>query len=691
MRGTRWGAALRRRRRRTGLTWEAAVEETSTDERREARWKARLDTPVDGAVLGPSINVVGGWAIHEWRRLQGVLVTVDGRPHAFVTDFTKRRDVARRWAGFPTADRAGWSAMIDLADTHGPEVVVSAYAFLEPRRRPVEGELTRMGPVRHIGTARCQVRSDEGPSGLPTGSFHERDFVTAGFVRVSGHIQSIDDVATVELVVDGASTGLARATPGEDLDANSVSIVSTFFEGVIEVSPDVASVSVAAAVTLISGRTFELNPWQVDVHQRVVPSGPDEARLALVRDRTSRQLAALERGTPPQEPRVLVATADLGLGGGQLYLHELMVRLVRKRVRFAVTSPRSGPLTDELEAMGVPVMVTGALQAQDPEGYEAQVRDIGAFAVQHGCTAVLVNIVKSFAGADAGLRLGLPLTWAIHESYPFGQFWMEAFGPDVAHPYVVERVRLSLRAASRVVFEASQTLEFYEELLAPGAGVVVPYGVDLEEIARFRDSVDRAELRARLGIGPDTRAFLCLGTVEPRKGQLNLAQAFGHSTALRGADLQLIFVGAMPGQPYTEALGAYVDGLDDPRIRIEPVQPDIHRWYHACDVLVCASDVESLPRSMLEAMAFGRPVASTAVFGIPELVTDGETGFLCRDRDLAALRAMLERVGRASRDDLASMGRRARDVVTSRHDPSIYEQYYFEQLVAPAESAVERS
>jgi hypothetical protein len=37
-------------------------------------------------------------------------------------------------------------------------------------------------------------------------------------------------------------------------------------------------------------------------------------------------------------------------------------------------------------------------------------------------------------------------------------------------------------------------------------------------------------------------------------------------------------------------------------------------------------------------------------------------------------------VGRCGADELAAMGRRARAVVTARHDPSVYEQYYFEQL-----------
>ena len=190
-------------------------------------------------------------------------------------------------------------------------------------------------------------------------------------------------------------------------------------------------------------------------------------------------------------------------------------------MRFALTSPRSGPLTDELEAMGVPVLVTGPPQVQDPEAYEAQVRDIGAFALQHGCTAVLANIVTSFTGADAGLRLGLPLTWAIHESYPFGQFWTEAFGPDGAHPYVVERARLSLGAAvdgwcSRPPRPCGSTRSCSPR--APGSSF--PTGSTSTRSPGSATAIDRDELRASLGISPDTRALLCMGTIEPRKGQL---------------------------------------------------------------------------------------------------------------------------------------------------------------------------
>lgn len=651
------------------------------DDAPEPQWKARLDTPVDGDTLSRGLNTIGGWALHERRRVQCVLVTVNGRPYDWVTEFYERADVAKRWAEFPHTAVAAWTAILDLSEFADAETVISAYALLEPKR----GGSGRLGPVRHIGTATCAVDSGARSSGLSSGILHRVPALPPGFARIHGHVQAEGDVATVEVVQDGRSAGLARTTPvGMIATQNGNYLTSTRFDAVVEVAAAAASTVLSAEFTLTSGESYRLAPWEAEVLAPTPSPRPDEARMDVVRRRGQERLEAQLAARPPLDPAVLVVTHDLALGGGQLYLHELVRRLQRRGVMFALASPRSGVLTDELEALGIPVLITGETQVRDPEAYETQVHAIASWAVEHGCRSALANTVTAFTGVDAALRLGLPVTWAIHESYAFGQFWMEAYGAGAAHDYVIKRARESLGRASRVVFEAHETLRLYEPLLVPGAGVVVPYGVDLSEIERFRDDVDRPGLRAELGIGPETLALLCMGTIEPRKGQLNLAQAFAGSPLVRGSDCELIFVGAVAGAPYAEELRRLVDGFGDVRIRIEPVQPDIHRWYHACDVLVCASDVESLPRSMLEAMAFGRPVASTAVFGIPELVEDGVSGFLCRDRDLAALRGMLERVADTSRDDLVAMGTRARGVVTTRHDPSVYEGYYLEELTGHA-------
>jgi glycosyltransferase involved in cell wall biosynthesis len=65
---------------------------------------------------------------------------------------------------------------------------------------------------------------------------------------------------------------------------------------------------------------------------------------------------------------------------------------------------------------------------------------------------------------------------------------------------------------------------------------------------------------------------------------------------------------------------------------------------------------------------------------VPELIVDGETGYLCRTRDVGALREMLDRTGTTDPDRLRAMGRAAHEHVLRRHDPSIYEDYFVAEL-----------
>ena len=77
---------------------------------------------------------------------------------------------------------------------------------------------------------------------------------------------------------------------------------------------------------------------------------------------------------------------------------------------------------------------------------------------------------------------------------------------------------------------------------------------------------------------------------------------------------------------------------------------------------------------LIEALAAGRPVVATAVNGIPELIREGETGFLVPPEDPTALAAVLARVV-AAPDAAARLAARGRALVEQRHPWS---------LVAPA-------
>ena len=126
------------------------------------------------------------------------------------------------------------------------------------------------------------------------------------------------------------------------------------------------------------------------------------------------------------------------------------------------------------------------------------------------------------------------------------------------------------------------------------------------------------------------------GTIEPRKSQASLARAFAR-VADRHPEALLALVGQLDEQwtaPYVDGLAQHLEraGMAE-RVLVTPLTPEPFEWHVASDVLVCASDNESLPRVILEAMAFETLVVSTDIFGIPEVVEDGVTGFLCRSRD----------------------------------------------------------
>ena len=493
--------------------------------------------------------------------------------------------------------------------------------------------------------------------------------------------------------MNGGPPALARvALPGhyEFVEAGALQvgsrpkIIISRFESMVSLPAGKAVLGGHA--TTFSGERIAIDSVEVEVDD---PSWPpvDPARRRVVRQRFADRLTRLAAASGDGGPRVLVVTHSLGLGGGQLYLQTLLRALAERGVRCAVTSLYDGVLVAELEELGFPVLVTGAPDLTEPEAYDAHRLQVASFAVEHGCTVCLANTFPTHGAVSAAQLVGLPVIWAIHESFVPEQFWRETHAEPGVHPFVAESAVQALGQCRRVVFVADATRQLYAEYLPAGAGVVVPYAADVDDIEAYRNTRSREDVRRQLGIAPEATVFLCIGSIEPRKAQLSLVQAFAKSTMLLADDVVLVVVGATRS-PYVDALVRYVEArhLED-KVRVEPLQPDTYKWYLACDALVCASDVESLPRSILEAMQFGRPVVSTSVFGVPELVVDGESGFLCEVNDLVEIRGALERATAIGRDGLATMGAHAREVVLQTHRPEAFADYLYDKLVGDASVA----
>jgi glycosyltransferase involved in cell wall biosynthesis len=161
--------------------------------------------------------------------------------------------------------------------------------------------------------------------------------------------------------------------------------------------------------------------------------------------------------------------------------------------------------------------------------------------------------------------------------------------------------------------------------------------------------------------------LVCVGRLCEQKGQLLLVQALQRVLA-RGAALELVLAG--DGELRTE-IEALVDRLG---VR---AQVRITGWIGSAQVrdeiaaaraLVLPSFAEGLPVVIMEAMALCRPVITTYVAGIPELVRDGEDGWLVPAGDVDGLARAIEACLSASPDELAGMGRAAQARVIARHD-----------------------
>jgi len=211
--------------------------------------------------------------------------------------------------------------------------------------------------------------------------------------------------------------------------------------------------------------------------------------------------------------------------------------------------------------------------------------------------------------------------------------------------------------AERLVSRADALTVASRFLAERFGGALVPHVRDTEAWAPER--FDRAAARARLGVG-DARVVMFLGTPRGHKGVDDLVEA---TAGLDGARLVLI------GADLAGAAARRWAAREHVKVIGEIPFDDVPRYLVAADVVAVpqratTDTVGQVPAKLFDAMALARPIVSTAVSMIPEILEG--CGVLVRPGDPTALRVALGRL----LDDPASaaeLGRRARQRCTERY------------------------
>ncbi len=163
------------------------------------------------------------------------------------------------------------------------------------------------------------------------------------------------------------------------------------------------------------------------------------------------------------------------------------------------------------------------------------------------------------------------------------------------------------------------------------------------------------------------RRLVCVGRICEQKGQLLLIKA-AQQLAARGKEFELVLVGDGEMRAEIEALIERYGLQDKVRITGRVSSEELYGEVSSARALVLPSFAEGLPMVIMEAMALKKPVISTYVAGIPELVRPGEHGWLVPAGDVDALSQAMEECLDAPSGSLARMGEAAQKRVLARHN-----------------------
>lgn len=338
-------------------------------------------------------------------------------------------------------------------------------------------------------------------------------------------------------------------------------------------------------------------------------------------------------------------------GGAEKYLELLISGLRRDRYVTCVVTRKDvnlGGFAERLGAIGVRVFETSLSGPYDITGYWNFFRMVRRWKPD----ILHINLAGTY---DAQASLVAPVA----------RFAGCRFVVTTEHLAMVETLwkrrtakRLSALFIQQVISITRSNVPFLTDVHGIKASrvEVIHNGIDIAEL----DDSTSSGLRAALGLKKSAFVFAVVGSLIERKGHRTLLDAFARLAVAGGAQAALVVVGDGPEKSDLKRRCRQL-GLEK-RVFFLGHRDDVQRIMQDVDCLVVPSLMEGMPFVILEAMAAYKPVIASRIYGIPEVIVEGETGLLvppARPKEFsAAMLRMLEHPEQARR-----MGERGRDRV----------------------------
>jgi glycosyltransferase involved in cell wall biosynthesis len=226
---------------------------------------------------------------------------------------------------------------------------------------------------------------------------------------------------------------------------------------------------------------------------------------------------------------------------------------------------------------------------------------------------------------------------------------------------------LSIRRSDKLIASSTAELEM----------LVARFGAPRDRVKVVLTPVDTKTFRPQdrkgacqlMGLPPERRYFLFIGRLDDRVKRVSALVSTFCGLTEQHADIDLLIVGDGPDGEYLRSLA---DSAGD-RVRFlgwRSEKTELAALYNTAICMVLPSRKEGFPSVVGEALSCGIPVIASAVGAIPEMVIDGQTGWLVPPGDDAALANALTHCAE-SPGEIAMMRTTARKLAEARLAPEV--------------------
>jgi glycosyltransferase involved in cell wall biosynthesis len=364
-----------------------------------------------------------------------------------------------------------------------------------------------------------------------------------------------------------------------------------------------------------------------------------------------------------EQTRILRVIARLNMGGPALHVSYLTKDLASRGYDTTLVAGRIARGEDSMsyvaDELGVDVIALSELHREisplyDPIAIARLVREIRRVRphILHTHTAKAGAV-----GRTAALLAGDARPPVIVHTF-HGHVLRGYFDP-VRTRLFRETERALASHTTRLIAVGPQVRDDLVELgVAPAEKfTVIRLGIDLESRVRTQDR--RAEFRRLFGIPEDRFVVGWIGRMTAIKRVPDILRSFD-ALLRQGVKATLCLVGDGPDRRAAEVQAKELGISHD--VIFLGYQRDVSPYYALFDALVLPSANEGTPVVAIEALAAGRPVVATRVGGVPDVVTEGEDGYLVEVGDIDAIADALARLARDP-ELRRTMGERGRHVI----------------------------